>query len=175
MSHSKRFERMKEVRKMKYVQRLSSKPLIKPYSLAEHSFYTAQLFAFFCEEEGNEYDGKDLELVMNHDLLETRTGDLLWTAKSLSRATVESWNTIESEVAKKHDLTYYTDVNIKSKLGEKKFKIFKASDYMELLMFVSEEISLGNNSVEIKEVYDNCRYLISELKIKTATKMMEEL
>jgi len=154
---------MSELRSMLYVERLSGRAKNKPYNLVEHSYLVGMIFKDLCEREGLSFTVEEWDLVLKHDLLETKTGDLLWPVKHLNDKTKKLWDAIEEEIVTEYPhLRTYSDENIKEKLGEQKFQLFKTADYLELYFYCLNEIELGNHDEEILLVVQTCEGLIPE-------------
>jgi len=143
------------------IDRLAGKFKLRKYDLAQHCYFTGILFMHFAEIEKIEYSREVLELVFAHDLMEVATTDLPWPVKQLNDTTKECWNTIENEIAKAYpEFQKYADEEIKNSLTSKQFSLFKSCDYVELFLFIHEEILLGNITSEMIEIYERCTNLI---------------
>lgn len=169
---------MSFIRNMLNVQRLSGKPKLRSYNLAEHSWAVTAIFIRLCQEENVEYTAEDLERVLFHDIVETVTNDLTYDVKNLNKTTQEAWETIENEVLRKYEnvqIQEYTDTVIKALFDEKKLECFQAADLLELWFFLKEEESLGNSHSSIKQVLRNCTNLLSDFSIRDSVyKVMNE-
>lgn len=151
--------------KMRNIQRLSMMFTHRPYNLLEHQYLTTVLFRHFASLEDVPYDMNVLDLVMNHDCVESETSDLPWDIKNFSEETKKCWNIIEKEVCKKHfQLNRYSDENLKSGMTKLQHDLFKAVDTLDLMIFVSEEINLGNNTVAIRNVLHNCYEILNKIE-----------
>lgn len=153
---------IKNLCKMRNVQRLSGTHKSRSYNLLEHSFLVGSLFAEFCEEEGIEVSYKELKTILYHDILETETGDLIYPVKNLNRLTRDCWNAIEESVlAENPQLRPYSDESLSNILSPEKLHIFKCCDLLELWVFCREEEVYGNGSIEIKNVLKTCQEILS--------------
>lgn len=164
-------------RKMKNINRLSMMFINRPYNLIEHQWMTGILFKHFAELEEIPFDMKVFDLVLKHDSLESETSDLPFPIKNFSHKTKEAWNIIESEViTKNYELERYSDENIKKGMTPVQFDLFKACDILDLLIFVREEISIGNKSKDILHVEENCIKILDsiETKFNHITKFLSE-
>lgn len=151
----------------------------KSYDLMQHQFVVCNLFMYFAEKENINYTLNELKLVLNHDLVETATRcDLPYTIKNLNKVTKRAWEVIEEEVVNvSPELKPYSDKAIKEGLNEKQFALFKVCDYLDLIIFIKQEMSLGNNTKRIIEVHNNCLKLIPDIckrhKFDNILKFME--
>lgn len=155
-------------RYMMNVNRLSGRHIQRNYNIALHSYYVGLLFMHFAEIENIEFDVEVLNIVFKHDVLESITNDLPWPVKNLNEKTKKNWEEIEEEVIKANPiLKNYSDEIIKMTLNKDQFNLFKACDYLELWIFVGEEISLGNCTNDIVIIFDRSRELIREFRFKS--------
>jgi 5'-deoxynucleotidase YfbR-like HD superfamily hydrolase len=147
------YEEIKQCRALNFISRCPGTRLNRTYTDAEHCFHTALIFKIITDMEAVDISADDLHLVMMHDFLETKTGDLNYLAKNLNQTTKRAWEDIEREIVRKyHECGNYTDRRIERALGEKKTRIFKASDMMELLFAMDEEVRSGNKAaIEIRD------------------------
>ena len=147
--------------KCRNVERLSQVYIHQSYNLMSHQWMTGMLFKHFASLEDVPYDINAWDIVLKHDLLETISTDLPWPIKNFNDKTKDSWGIIENELISKHfQLEKYSDENIKKSLNERQYALFKVVDVLDLWIFVKEEISIGNNSKQIKEVEENCIKII---------------
>lgn len=157
-----------QYRQMLAVQRLSGTPKHRSYNLAEHCYFTAVLFAKFAEAEGIEYDLKVFQAVLNHDVLEIMTGDLLYTAKNLNSVTRVAWESIEAEIVKDNpEFDCVTDSQIASIMNGVQLDLFKVCDLLELFIFCKEERLLGNLNQRMKQVEENCDWILRQCHFKS--------
>lgn len=150
--------------KCKNVRRMGNIFTHRPYNLMEHQWMVGMLFRHFASLENIPYDINIWDIILKHDLLETESMDLPWPVKNLSPKVKECWGKIEDEVANQHfKLQRYTDEQIKEKLTPLQYNLFKVCDTLDLLLFVKEEIAIGNNTESIREVESNCWKIINNL------------
>jgi len=155
---------LKYYSRLRNIQRLGLMFTHRQYNLMEHQYMCGILFRRFASIEDVAYDINTLDLVLNHDMVESISHDLPWTVKKLSKTTERAWEEIEDEIIKQNfQFEKYSDVNIKSGMTDIQFLLFKVVDYADLYFFIVEEIALGNHSKDILEVKQNCEHLIPEL------------
>lgn len=158
------------------IDRLAGKFKLRKYDLAQHSYFTGILFTHFAKLEGIEYSTEVLEIVLSHDLMEVQTADLPYPIKNLNEVTKECWASIESEAAKAFpEFQKFSDESIKSSLTEEQFKLFKCMDYLDLFLFIHEEILLGNVTSEMVEIYERCIELAGNVYKSVDDFMKEKL
>lgn len=148
-------------RRMKYVNRLSRWPISRGYNLLEHSFMVTVLFRHFANLEDISYDMQVLDRVMNHDIVETVTGDFPYDAKNMNRETKELWEQLELQVVRMH-LTFdrYTDRALMDVFTFQQYELFKACDLLDLWIFIREEQEMGNRSEMLDHIATKCVNLI---------------
>lgn len=156
---------VKYYRKMKYIDRLTGVPKQRNYNLMEHSYMVGMLFRHFASIEDVPYDINIWDMVFNHDIAECVTQDLPYPVKNFNKITKDSWEAIEEELLQANPaLKRYGDKELKESMSPRQYALFKMCDILDLLIFVKEEIDLGNNSKEIKEVERNCFKIINNLE-----------
>lgn len=152
-------------RKMKNVQRLGMIHVNRSYNLLEHCYMTAMLFKHFASLEDVPYDMDVFDIILHHDVVEVETTDLPHPIKNFSPKVKEAWEEIENEVTKRHhQLNRYSDKNIKLGLTQRQFDLFKVCDTIDLLIFVREEIAIGNRTKDILEVEKNCLSILDNIQ-----------
>ncbi len=168
-------EKWRHLKALKHIRRLSGIPLLQPYNVAIHCYYTGLLFEEVAEHEDIRISLIEVDFVYRHDILESITGDVLLPVKMHSETTGRKWKEIEQElVSSKYDyLTWYTDENAKIYFNPLTWSLFKACDLYELYLFCLEEVRLGNNSDGINLVIENCIKLLPEFKINYITERLK--
>lgn len=132
------------LRRMRDVHRLSGFHYSRPYSDAEHCYYTGLLFIEMARAHGVHPSIDQVFWVFCHDAMETITGDLLYPAKNTNSETKKAWETIEREVSKKNKwANAFRDAKGMEILGTVQWNLFKACDSLELWMFCVEEEQYG--------------------------------
>lgn len=160
-------------RQMKNVQRLAIHQILRPYNLLEHSYMVGILFMHFAKLEDIPYDINTLRLVLNHDVLETISGDMPYPAKNLNEKTKYHWERIESEIADAHpEMRPYTDHRIEQVMTPGQFDLFKACDLLELWIFIREEQEMGNLNDELNRVRIKCENIVTDFAFPHILKFM---
>lgn len=155
-------EDIQNLYRMSNIERFTGTFHHQKYNITEHCYRTAILFKLFASIEDVPYGMYEFDIVLQHDIVETLTGDLIYPVKNFSDKTKEAWAIIEEELTAGKGIGRYTDENIKKALNYSQFKLFKCCDYLELLIYCASEIILGNNSSEIIETKNKCITLIKE-------------
>lgn len=167
---------IKYYRALKNIDRLTGVTKHKNYNLLEHSYMVAILFKKFASIEDVPYTMVEFDLVMNHDIVESVTGDLSYEVKKATHKTEISWEIIEDEIIKIHpQLDHYSDKRIKSGLNERQYNLFKTCDTLDLWIFLKEEVALGNTTSRVMQIIGNCERLIAKYgsEFKTITNLMQ--
>lgn len=150
---------------LRSILRFNMEYRIKEQSIADHSYHVATMFYIACKELNEEISSKDMFLVLNHDFVESITGDLNRRVKERNSATSKAWDVIESEVVGE-SLSHLTELQLRTCLGQRKLSIMKWCDTMDALLFCIEECRMGNKFLEepksfcrksiISQMEDNC-------------------
>ncbi len=165
-------------RKMLNIQRLAGVTKLRSYNLAEHSFFVTILFEEFAEIEDVDYDKNTLYYILRHDFMETLTTDLPYQVKNFNRFTKAAWKTIEEEIFKGREPEFnhiVTDENLAFNLNQQQFKLMKACDILELLIFCTEEYKLGNKDQSLLKVIENCDQILRDTRYKSIIEFSESL
>lgn len=151
-------------RKMNSVYRCSGTRLNRPYSLTEHGFHVAELLHILSRRIGVTVTGQDMFLAMNHDLMETETGDLLYPAKNLNETTKISWGHIEEQISHRIPaLAPFEDRAIHSKMSSAAVHaLFRFCDMLELWYSMKEERELGNYSKDVLRIISVAENVLSQ-------------
>jgi 5'-deoxynucleotidase YfbR-like HD superfamily hydrolase len=146
------------------IQRMSGRFIHRSYDLTQHQWLVGMLFRHFALLDDVSHDINVWDIVLKHDIVETATMcDLIWPVKNLNEKTKEAWEVIEDEVLQINpQLERYSDKAMKEGMTSRQFALFKACDYLELLVFCKEEQAFGNQTKEIVEVIYNCECLIKK-------------
>lgn len=155
--------KIEQYTKLKNVFRMSTTNTIKPYNVFEHSFGVLVLFKIIADQNNVEYTIETLDIVMNHDIVESITGDLVYTVKKFNEKTSLSWSEIEKELTKNTEYEKYSDENIKNKLNDEQYSLLKCCDTLDLYMYLHEEWCSGNRRREILNMATKCKEIIWSL------------
>lgn len=156
-------EKINRLRSLKSIDRLSGVFKHRNYNLLEHSYMVATLFKEFASKENVPYTMAEFDLVLNHDLVESITGDLSYEVKNSSEATKQHWEEIEEEVITPHPkLSRYLDSYIKGHLTERQYLLLKTCDTLDLWIFLKEEVAMGNNTVRVHKIITTCEELFQK-------------
>ena len=90
---------MNHVRKgTQNIKRFGMEDVIKPQNLADHGYQVMNLFLIACDFMAYRPTVNELDKVLNHDVIETLTGDLNKAVKEKNQITKEAWEDIEKEM-----------------------------------------------------------------------------
>lgn len=166
----------KYLRALKNARRLNGVPLVQVYSTAEHSYYVAILFDAMAKAHGITYTVNEMRFVLQHDVLEAVTGDVLLPVKIHSEETKKLWERIEELLTREAhpSLKDITDEAAETFFDPIVWKLFKACDLLELFLFCREEIEMGNTNDQVMAVFRNCANLLPEFGFEKITEIVEE-
>jgi len=149
------------VRKMMNVTRFSSMLKNRKNDLTQHSFFVLKYFINFAKFLNISYTADTLETILNHDYMESITGDLDYAVKNMSKNTKKWWSYIEKEVVVKNSMmAKYTDEWIELSLNNEQLKLFKCCDLLDCWFFCIEEYLLGNKTNKVSQVISDCEEII---------------
>jgi len=167
---------LNRVQKLRWIDRCSNTPHIKPYSVAQHSFYAAMYAVVFSsiENESHRYEKYNLGIVAQkalvHDLEESVTGDILFPIHNQYEEFKSKLDFIRDRCVEKEVFKELSDQNkqffIKlwkeAKDDTNEGKMVACMDKFEILMYIISEMEIGNHSVPIVEIYTNAIIIIKE-------------
>lgn len=145
------------VRKLNNMGRWSTDFMHQRTTVSEHSFYVAQvgqMMALIEEENGNTIDWSKLfRKLLNHDVVEALTGDIISTVKHNNVQLRDMLNLLEREVAEENLLAsmeepykaIYRDILLDGKDDTIEGKILKCADYIDAIMECIGEVRLNNH------------------------------
>jgi len=143
-------EFMKQYPVLRNIKRFSMESTIRPQDLCGHGYAVGTIFYLLCKGFGINLSGETLFIIMNHDYVESYTGDLNKLLKEKNATTKNAWRTLEAQCIPDH-LGDFTDAGISAHfkfvygdLSGTLEKIFKLSDSLDAYLYTSEEVKLGN-------------------------------
>lgn len=144
------------VRKLNNMGRWSTDFMHQRSTVSEHSFFVAQvgqMMALIEEENGNTVDWSMLfKKLLNHDVVEALTGDIISTVKHKNEQLRDMLNLLEKEVAEENLLvsmeepykTIYRDILLDGKDDTLEGRILKCADHFDAIMECIGEVRLNN-------------------------------
>ncbi len=180
------FKKFLEIeRNLDRIVRFSTSVRIKDESVSEHSFHTAlyaMILADLEEQFGNKVDKeKILRTALLHDLEESLTGDVIYSfkyseedltreIKKIGRNLLQKlMDNLPKEISQKYMELWIGAKDRRTLEG----KIIEAADKLEGLIYVMNELNLGNKS--LKGVRDNYFKLLKELKLKSVDTLLRQI
>jgi len=136
------------------VERFHTMSTHKRQTLADHSWGVLMIIAHVSDGPvGHQLMGAAL----CHDLAESVTGDVPYTAKRASGELVEALSAVEMQFDRDFDIVY--------KLTEEEVDLLRWADMMELMMYCLGEYEMGNK--RIMSVVQTARLAINRLGFPT--------
>ena len=177
------------VQKLRWIERCSNTQHIKPYSVAQHSFYISLYGLIFAclENERKEDVFYDLGLVVQkgivHDLEECETGDILFPIHNDYPEFKEKLDfirrkCIDNEVFKELPFVSRTRLQYlwqSAKDNSPEGKMIACMDKFEILMYAIGELDIGNMSMI--PIYTTAIKIIKEQfpQIKSVMDVIDEI
>ncbi|MCM0646828.1 HD domain-containing protein [Clostridium swellfunianum] len=164
---------LKTVRKLNNMGRWAPEFMHQRATVSEHSFLVAQIgqmLAIIEEEHGNKVNWERLfKKLINHDVVEALTGDILSFVKHRKTEMKKMVDIIEEEVAEEHLLSYmeepyrsiYKNLMFDGKDETLEGQILRAADYIDALIECINELNL-ENCVPFEDKYNT---ILSQLKL----------
>lgn len=154
-------EYMKQYHILRNIKRFSMESTIRPQDLCGHGYSVGTIFYILCQSMGIRVSADTLFLAMNHDYVESYTGDLNKLLKEKNATTKGAWNVLEAQCVPDH-LNHLTDVgiisHIKNTYGDTANtveQILHLADALDAYLYCSEEVKLGNQFLtKAMEHYD---------------------
>lgn len=144
------------VRKLNNMGRWSTDFMHQRTTVSEHSFYVAQvgqMMALIEEENGSTIDwGRLFKKLLNHDVVEAITGDIISTVKHKNEQLGDMLSLLEKEVAEESLLDNmeepykgkYREILLDGKDDTIEGKILKCADHFDAIMECIGEVKLNN-------------------------------
>lgn len=162
-----------EIYRMSDLVRYNTREVIKKQNLADHSYYVCLNILNICRQFNisKEIESECLRIGLVHDIGEIYTGDLPYDFKHSSKELEEMFDKAEIEMLEKH-LPIYAEIHKKyieyQKTNKLIFTIVKFADSLDVTYYAKREMRLGNQTQEIKDIYDDsimrCTSYIEELQ-----------
>ena len=146
-------------RKLANITRWNVEFLYKKSSVAEHSFFVAQiaqLIGIIEEKNGAVIDWKKLyRKALNHDIKESVTGDIPHHTKHRKEEVNQALAMIEDELVREYILSEIPDEDYRQRIEEiinedkddtLEGKILSAADMIDAMLECAQEIKLGNTN-----------------------------
>jgi len=162
------------VQKLRWIERCSNTQHIKPYSVAQHSFYAALYGIIFSGLE-NLRIGKQLYdpgvvsmKCVFHDIEESETGDILFPLHNEYSEFKEKLDFIRNECVEKTVFAEF-DVSVRAYLmwlwkhakdDSPEGRMVACMDKFEILMYAVSEMEIGNNLMY--QIYNNAINIIRD-------------
>ena len=181
-----------------YIERCSNTLHIRPYSVAQHSFYIALYAMIFADIENeriheNEVMGMDyvsnlydtsevMKKALLHDIEESLTGDILYPVHHDNKSFKETLDKVRDkcvneEVFKelpKNVRKYYIKLWRTSKDTSKEGILVACMDKFEILMFAIQELDMGNQAFRV--IYNNAISIIEkEFNIPSVNEVLRDI
>lgn len=147
---------LQTVRKLNNMGRWSTDFMHQRATVSEHSFFVSQvgqMLALIEEENGSRIDWSRLfKKLLNHDVVEAMTGDIISTVKHKNEKLRDMLNLLEKEIVEENLLvsmeepykSIYRDILFDGKDDTIEGKILKCADYIDAIMECVNEVRLNN-------------------------------
>lgn len=159
----------KNLYKMSNVWRYTSRLILRPENLAEHSYYVAVNVVKFGTMFGIDEAriNKAVRVALAHDTAETFTSDLPHNLKEYSPKLRQICEELEVILISEHFpyfknefLDFYNDVDpVVTKLVE-------LGDVADVIMFIDREETLGNRDEDILQIRAECNERFIKIKLE---------
>jgi putative hydrolase of HD superfamily len=174
------------VRKLNNMGRWSTDFMHQRTTVSEHSFFVAQvgqMMALIEEENGNAVDwGRLFKKLINHDVVEAITGDIISTVKHKNDQFRDMLGLLEREVAEENLLVsmdepykgIYREILFDGKDETLEGKILKGADHIDAIMECIGEVRL-NNLVPFVEKYHSIMEKLRESDLASVRTFTEAI
>jgi putative hydrolase of HD superfamily len=159
--------------------RYNNRPKIKHENVAEHSFYviTTVLKIVKMFNLSDEIKYKALEFATVHDIPELMVGDIPYDTKVNNPALREACEQAEV-IALEQNMPEYLD-SYKKFIEEEKqetipYLVTKLADTVSVLQYSNREISLGNQTPQMRDINEGAQERVARLIQKLEDKITEE-
>lgn len=174
------------VRKLNNMGRWATDFMHQRTTVSEHSFYVAQvgqMMALIEEENGNTVDwGRLFKKLLNHDVVEAITGDIISTVKHKNEQLGDMLNLLEKEVAEENLLDNmeepykgkYREILLDGKDDTLEGKILKCADHFDAIMECIGEVKLSNLDPFV-EKYHTIKQNLLESELASAKYFVDKI
>lgn len=142
-----------------HVTRWQGTPQLLPYNVSTHAYNCVMLYMQLCFICRKKINVRLLGALLNHDNMESLTGDLLAPAKDSAS---ECWDSIEDKVQekwRKDNKIYYsmaraflpTETDFANSLSNEDQHLLKIIDMLEFLLHAQQEYRAGNRCSKVME------------------------
>jgi 5'-deoxynucleotidase YfbR-like HD superfamily hydrolase len=144
---------LKKVRRLNEVKRCCLFPVINQSSVAEHSLHTAMIAVFVAHEllaKGVTLDlAKVTQIAVFHDVEECYISDVPFTVKQHPgvREALQGALVNQIEIDTPYAPPWFKEIVSGGCDGSIEWKIVKACDMAELIMYIHDEMALGNQTM----------------------------
>jgi len=130
-------------RRGRFIKRFSTTPQFEPYSVAEHSYFTAVLGWILSDLFPDVDRNKIVISCLFHDTLEVFTGDVIRPFKVFARNVNDELSTAEDELTSLIKKNFSINLNGLC-LTIKERNIVKLADIVEAYCYTFEQVKMGN-------------------------------
>lgn len=174
------------VRKLNNMGRWAPEFMHRRATVSEHSFLVSQIgqmLALIEEEHGNKVNWESLfKKLINHDVVEALTGDILSFIKHKNDEMKQMVDIIEEEVAEEHILSsmeepyrsIYKKLIFEGKDLSLEGQILRCADHIDALIECINEISL-ENCTPFEDKYNTILSQIKEIEIVSSKYFLENI
>ena len=174
------------VRKLNNMGRWSTDFMHQRATVSEHSFMVAQIgqmLALIEEENGQTVDWSRLfKKLLNHDVVEAMTGDIISTVKHKNEQLRDMLNLLEREIVEENLLMsmeepykgIYREILFDGKDDTLEGKILKCADYIDAIMECVNEVRL-NNLHPFVEKFHSISSKLAESDLVSAKYFLKEI
>ena len=160
-----------DVYQLKNVIRYNTRPILKQESVAEHSFYVALFALKICDDKGIDEETKIKAVIkaLLHDMPEIELNDITHNVKEKLnlRPFLKKY---EDEYFAKNYAKYYELMSDTDTLVD---AIVDLADAWSVYQYAHNEVMLGNNSSQIKDIYNEIYRRIEKLTSQLDAKLKE--
>lgn len=140
-------EFLKQRTTMTTIKRFSMVKVLHPQSLSCHGYNVGSLFCLLCDHFGVDIKAVELFMVMQHDFVESYTGDLNAHIKDQNEETKHAWRVLEESTVP-NSLHPYTEKGLENILKGVKDLLFRLADQMDAYLFCKDERKMGNTFID---------------------------